>query len=306
MKSSRLILLKALFKSGDKARLNSFTAPDLTSINELVTPFQIDWDKYRAYARCVGWLNELEGYQSAHPCYLQVFALPLQLSLLLSPQSPFSAMGLVHIGNHITTFSGFDLDEVDTLTCRFEQVCEHRRGWQFDVAVEGRQQGEVTYRAVSTYLSRVKAPHTGADVQANDVSVSDITNSQGETIHLYAPNDIGRRYARVSGDYNPIHLFNSTAKLLGFHSAIAHGMWSLAYSYSRFCIAQPECAKRVAGQASIVTTAFKKPWFLPAEGRLVYHPREEGDYQLVLTDQASGAPVLETQIQLQEQAAPSH
>ena len=39
------------------------------------------------------------------------------------------------------------------------------------------------------------------------------------------PDDAGRRYAKVSGDVNPIHLSGLTAKAFGFKRAIAHGMW---------------------------------------------------------------------------------
>ena len=42
------------------------------------------------------------------------------------------------------------------------------------------------------------------------------------------PGDLGRRYAAVSGDRNPIHLYALTAKAFGFPRQIAHGMWSKA------------------------------------------------------------------------------
>jgi acyl dehydratase len=43
------------------------------------------------------------------------------------------------------------------------------------------------------------------------------------------PGDFSRKYASVSGDYNPIHLYGLTAKLFGFpHGCIMHGMWSIA------------------------------------------------------------------------------
>ena len=44
------------------------------------------------------------------------------------------------------------------------------------------------------------------------------------------PADLGRRYASVSGDRNPIHLYGVTAKAFGFPRQIAHGMWSKARS----------------------------------------------------------------------------
>ena len=40
--------------------------------------------------------------------------------------------------------------------------------------------------------------------------------------------DVGRRYAKVSGDVNPIHLHPLGARLFGFRGAIAHGMWTKA------------------------------------------------------------------------------
>ena len=42
------------------------------------------------------------------------------------------------------------------------------------------------------------------------------------------PADLGRRYAAVSGDHNPIHLYPLTAKAFGFPRQIAHGMWTKA------------------------------------------------------------------------------
>src|SRR6266487_1403229 len=42
------------------------------------------------------------------------------------------------------------------------------------------------------------------------------------------PADLGRRYAAVSGDRNPIHLYRLTAWLFGFRRPIAHGMWAAA------------------------------------------------------------------------------
>ncbi len=37
-------------------------------------------------------------------------------------------------------------------------------------------------------------------------------------------------YARVSGDYNPIHLNDRAARFFGLRGSISHGMWSLARS----------------------------------------------------------------------------
>ena len=70
------------------------------------------------------------------------------------------------------------------------------------------------------------------------------------------PADLGRRYARVSGDYNPIHLSGATARLFGFRRAIAHGMWTLARVAA-------ELQPRVAGGAAVLEVTFKLPVLLP-------------------------------------------
>ena len=39
--------------------------------------------------------------------------------------------------------------------------------------------------------------------------------------------NLGRRFARVSGDFNLQHLFAWTARLAGFKQTIVHGQWTM-------------------------------------------------------------------------------
>jgi len=70
------------------------------------------------------------------------------------------------------------------------------------------------------------------------------------------PGDLGRRYAAVSGDRNPIHMHDLPAKLLGFPRTIAHGMWTKAR-----CLAALE--NRLPASFS-VQARFRKPVLLPS------------------------------------------
>jgi acyl dehydratase len=72
------------------------------------------------------------------------------------------------------------------------------------------------------------------------------------------PSNLGRRYATISGDYNPIHLSALSAKLFGFKYAIAHGMWSKAR-----CLAAMDSLIPQAGYS--VDVNFLKPVFLPSK-----------------------------------------
>jgi hypothetical protein len=71
------------------------------------------------------------------------------------------------------------------------------------------------------------------------------------------PGNLGRRYASVSGDSNPIHIHPLTARLFGFPRAIAHGMWTKAR-----CLAALEPA--LPG-AYTVSVEFLKPILLPGK-----------------------------------------
>jgi acyl dehydratase len=74
------------------------------------------------------------------------------------------------------------------------------------------------------------------------------------------PGDLGRRYAAVSGDRNPIHLHSLTAKPFGFPRPIAHGMWTKAR-----CLAALEPSLPAAYEVSV---DFRKPILLP--GRVTF------------------------------------
>ena len=47
------------------------------------------------------------------------------------------------------------------------------------------------------------------------------------------PRSAGRAYARISGDWNPIHLAGWTARLMGLREPIIHGMHSVGKTAAR-------------------------------------------------------------------------
>ena len=97
------------------------------------------------------------------------------------------------------------------------------------------------------------------------------------------PADLGRTYASVSGDANPIHLYPLTARALGFPRQIAHGMWTLAR-----CVAAIE--NRLP-TAVTVEAAFKKPVFLP--GTVAFAARQDdAGWTFALTSPKDGSPHL--------------
>ena len=68
--------------------------------------------------------------------------------------------------------------------------------------------------------------------------------------------DLGRRFAAISGDRNPIHLYPLTAKLFGFPTNIAHGMWTKSRALAALQNRLPKAYE--------VNVEFRKPVLLPS------------------------------------------
>ena len=85
------------------------------------------------------------------------------------------------------------------------------------------------------------------------------------------PDGTGRRYGRISGDCNPIHLSTITAKIFGFKSAIAHGMWSKTR-----CIAALE--DQLPESNYSVDVSFHRPLYLPSNVKFYTRQLETGQH----------------------------
>ena len=173
--------------------------------------------------------------------YPHVLAFPLHMRLMTDRSFPFRAVGLVHIANRIEVRRPLRLGEAFELRVRPRAG----EGRTFSILTEARVEGERVWEEESTML-RPGGPSPGrrpAD-----------TSELAFVAVWRLPGDLGRRYAAVSGDRNPIHLHPLTAKPFGFSRPIAHGMWTKAR-----CLA----ALDPLPDAFDVAVEFRKPILLP-------------------------------------------
>lgn len=182
-----------------------------------------------------------------------VMAFPLQLQLLTANDFPFPLPGLVHLSNSIHVIR--PLGGVTRLhfAVRVDNLQAHEKGATFDLITEARDGLGLLWSETSRMLCRgVKLPGEPAcEPEAEALPLSELTR-------WYADSNIGRRYARLCGDYNPIHLSAISARLFGFPKTIAHGMWSKAMALAALRGHLP-----TGGYA--IEVNFHKPVRLPSE-----------------------------------------
>jgi acyl dehydratase len=217
-------------------------------------------EKVAAYARVCGFTLR----DHLPPTYPHVLAFPLHMAVMADGGFPFGAVGLVHVENRIEQRRRIGLDEELTIVVRPTELKPHPKGRTFTLVSEASAGGELVWEGVSTMLRR-----GGGKVDAAPAAEDSKPEAGGlaATAEWKLGGDLGRRYAAVSGDRNPIHMHSLTAKALGFPRAIAHGMWTKAR-----CLAALE--SRLL-DAFGVEVRFRKPILLP--GRVGFASASQGD-----------------------------
>jgi acyl dehydratase len=182
-----------------------------------------------------------------------VLAFPLQVALMTDRSFPLALPGLVHVRNRIEVERPIGVGEALDVEVWAERFATHRSGATVDLCAAVSAGGAEVWRGRSTYLARGAHAPEGAPAADVDVVVGAVDRMAAQ---WRVPDDAGRRYAKVSGDVNPIHLSGLTAKAFGFKRAIAHGMWVKARALAALSGRLPD--------ALAVDVAFRKPLFLPS------------------------------------------
>lgn len=201
--------------------------------------------------------------------YPHILAFGLQLQLLTAKNFPFPLLGLVHLSNRIRVLRPLGALSDVQISVHAQNLQPHAKGATFDLITTLDDSLGRLWEGESRMLCR--GVELAGDAIDHPLQVDEPLN---ELLRWQVPADIGRRYARVSGDYNPIHLSALTARLFGFPQAIAHGLWSKARTLAALDEHLPIVNIEIA-------VDFKKPLRLPGEAILSCSPPgSNGQWQL--------------------------
>ena len=226
----------------------------------------VDQQRLAAYRKVCGFADD----GLLPPTYPHILAFALQMQLLTAKEFPFPLLGLIHLSNRIRVLRPMGAVSRARVSVQVQNLQAHAKGATFDLITTLDDQLGTLWEAESRMLCRgVKLE--GEPVEDEVAATLELI----EVAHWKAPADIGRQYAKVSGDYNPIHLSAASAKLFGFPTAIAHGLWNKARTLAALAEQLPTANVEIAVQ-------FHKPVRLPSEVTLLASAAaSSGDLRLV-------------------------
>jgi acyl dehydratase len=194
---------------------------------------------------------------------------PSVMSLVSGFDFPFAAMGSVHVENEITQHRPIRVTDTVNIAAHAENLREHRKGLLVDVVTDVSVGNEVAWHQVTTFLHQQR---TSLSDEPKPPQKKQPKLPAPKAILRISPGQI-RRYAAVGGDHNPIHTSSVGAKLFGFPTSIAHGMFSAAAVLANLEASLPE--------AVTYSVRFGKPVLLPASvGLYVDHVQDGWDLSL--------------------------
>ncbi len=219
-------------------------------------------------------------YGNAVPLtYPFALTFPAMMSLVTGFDFPFAAMGSVHVENHITQYRPIAVTDTVGVRVRAENLREHRKGLLVDLVTEVSVGADTAWHQVTTFLHQQRT--SLSDEPKPPPQKQPKLPPPGAVLRV-SPGLI-RRYAVVGGDHNPIHTNPIAARLFGFPTVIAHGMYSAAAVLANIEARLPDAVK--------YSVKFGKPLVLPGTAGLYIDEGHDG-WDISLRNVAKGYPYL--------------
>lgn len=270
---------------GTGADVNCTLRISPTNHKVTVTKIRVDQDHLKRY-------KELCGYDpndSHIPiCYPETLFFKQLMATISSKKFCLSPIGMIHLRQTIKQHEMLDeyINAELTGTTTVSEYRQTSRGVEVDIELKLTNPSRMCiWEGCVTLLSRTKEQRSR---QTQRFNVEEEEGSPYRTIkEIFVPGNTGIQYAKLSGDWNPIHLYKATAWLMGYKAPIAHGMWTLPRALTApgvFEDFNTDYCERYS-----VDCSFKRYLFMP--GTMVVKTNNSyNECCLKVEDKASGVP----------------
>jgi len=251
------IYVKAFF-----SRKRGFRSGDpFPKITAIVKDITIDLKKLNSYRE----VCELEDDGHLPILYPHVITAPLHMAILSHKDFPIPLAGMLHFRNHLIQHRPIKPHEKLNAVVKLDEHRIVKQGFEFDYTIHIESEGELVWNSITTYLKKGKFGTDFTSSHRNDL-IKPVSYSE-KFIEHHIPKYIGKRYARICSDYNPIHISRFAAKIFGFKRDIAHAMWAVAHSLGKLKLKQNHSSLRI-------DLGFKGPLFIESKS-IVKHSEKK-------------------------------
>lgn len=181
-------------------------------------------------------LTGLDGHPLWALLYPQAAGFRLLMTLVTDYGFPFPIWSALQVRNRLVLRARFARGDTLDLSAEVTEARSLDKGTEIDVACAAQRGGTTVWESLTTfyYRGREGAPHSAAAPPAAPVV-------NGAAMAQWVPASGARlRFARLTGDYNGIHLSDWYARLFGFRGAFHHPQRTLGQCLARLARVRPQ------------------------------------------------------------------
>jgi hypothetical protein len=148
----------------------------------------------------------------------------MQFSMVTDKRFPFSPFGLIHKNERIECLAPLKKGKWE-MHCSIPLFRRVEKGYEIEVVSILKIDGEIAWRSTTTAFKQLKKGISRYRFDPID--------PQGKEVWTLTPNH-GFQYAKLSNNFDLIHISKITAKMMGLKNPIMHGMWTAARGLSSY------------------------------------------------------------------------
>ena len=229
-------------------------------------PLAIDQQKYKKYCE----VCQIPASDDLPLLYPHVLSSSLHMQILTDKAFPLKLLGAVHLRNKIIVHQNITVNDQLLFKVELKDKLILKGGIEFSFSTQAYSNDKLVWESLTTYYKRGK--FGTIDAETSPVNMVTLENTEKVT-SWYLNKNLGKAYAKVCNDYNPIHVSKTLAKLFGFKRDVAHGMGVLTTALDRVKTSQIQYPFKNE-------VIFKGPLFLESEVSVVKSPQTPGRFDV--------------------------